>query len=69
MYAIRCPECPATFTASRAGAETCSGKCRERRRKRRAAAEVERASALLALQSAALVQLTRPPHAQENPTP
>ena len=71
LHAVRCAECSAPFSASRVDAELCSGRCRERRRKSRAARDVERASALLALQAAAIDHLTgrAPDHRQEIPTP
>jgi predicted nucleic acid-binding Zn ribbon protein len=53
LHLIRCAVCSETFEAVRSDAETCSGRCRERRRKARQAAEIRRAAALLASLAAA----------------
>lgn len=52
LQTIVCAVCSASFEATRSDAETCSGRCRERRRKARTearqVAQIERTSALLA---------------------
>lgn len=52
LHMIRCAGCSEPFQAARSDAETCSGRCRERRRKARAEArqtrEIEHAAEVLA---------------------